>query len=234
MISWRRGAFEVRSDGTKCLKGRVWLPLFGGLRDLIMLESHKSKCSIHPGSDRMYHDLRKLYWWPNMKADIATYRITMDFIIKLPRTPSGYDSTWVIVDQLTKSAHFISMNEKFKMERLTQLYLKEIVCRHGVPVSIISDRDPRFASSVSFWRSLQNLWGQIGYEPAYHPETDCTPPKNVRSAKCSGSVDQDIQSIRIGALMSMGRVSETRLRRRRVKQSEEIDIEFKTVNEYSI
>ncbi|GJU83207.1 putative reverse transcriptase domain-containing protein [Tanacetum coccineum] len=116
--------FEVRSDGTKCLKGRVWLPLFGGLRGLIMLESHKSKYSIHPGSDKMYHDLRKLYWWPNMKADIATYvskcltcakvkaehqkpsgllqqpeipvwkweRITMDFITKLPRTSSGYDS----------------------------------------------------------------------------------------------------------------------------------------------
>ncbi|GJY42575.1 putative reverse transcriptase domain-containing protein, partial [Tanacetum coccineum] len=65
--------FEVRSDGTKCLKGRVWLPLFGGLMDLIILESHKSKYSIHPGSDKMYHDLKKLYWWPNMKADIATY-----------------------------------------------------------------------------------------------------------------------------------------------------------------
>ncbi|GJU73207.1 putative reverse transcriptase domain-containing protein [Tanacetum coccineum] len=65
--------FEVRSDGTKCLKERVWLPLFGGLRGLIMSESHKSKYSIHPGSDKMYHDLRKLYWWPNMKADIATY-----------------------------------------------------------------------------------------------------------------------------------------------------------------
>nr|GEX59568.1 retrotransposon protein, putative, Ty3-gypsy subclass [Tanacetum cinerariifolium] len=113
--------FEVRSDGTKCQKGRVWLPIFGGLRDLIMLESHKSKYSIHPGSDKMYHDLKKLYWWPNMKDDIATYvskcltcakvkaehqkpsgllqqpeihvrkweRITMDFITKLPRTPSG-------------------------------------------------------------------------------------------------------------------------------------------------
>ncbi|GJR01504.1 putative reverse transcriptase domain-containing protein [Tanacetum coccineum] len=65
--------FEVRPDGMKCLKGRVWLPLFGGLKGLIMLESHKSKYSIHPGSDKMYHDLRKLYWWPNMKADIATY-----------------------------------------------------------------------------------------------------------------------------------------------------------------
>nr|GFB23639.1 putative reverse transcriptase domain-containing protein [Tanacetum cinerariifolium] len=171
--------FEVRSDGTKCLKGRVWLLLFRGLRDLIMLESHKSKYSIHPGSDKMYHDLKKLYWWPNMKADIATYfskclacakvkaehqkpsgllqqpeilawkwvRITMDFITKLPRTPSRYDSIWVIVDRLTKSAHFILVNEKFKMERLTRLYFKEIVCRHGVPMSIISDRDPRFTSN---------------------------------------------------------------------------------------
>nr|GEW93346.1 putative reverse transcriptase domain-containing protein [Tanacetum cinerariifolium] len=65
--------FEVRADGTKCLRGRVWLPLFGGLRDLIMLESHKSKYSIHTGSDKMYPDLKKLYRWPNMKADIVTY-----------------------------------------------------------------------------------------------------------------------------------------------------------------
>ncbi|GKD00663.1 putative reverse transcriptase domain-containing protein [Tanacetum coccineum] len=117
-----------------------------------MLESHKSKYSIHPGLDKMYHDLRKLYRWPNMKANIATYvskcltcakvkaehqkpsrllqqpkipvwkweRITMDFITKLPRTSSGYDSIWVIVDRLTKSAHFILMNEKYKMERLTR------------------------------------------------------------------------------------------------------------------
>nr|GFB10606.1 putative reverse transcriptase domain-containing protein [Tanacetum cinerariifolium] len=65
--------FEVRPDGTNCLLGQVWLQLFRGLRDLIMLESHKYKYSIHPGSDKMYHDLKKLYWWPNMKADIATY-----------------------------------------------------------------------------------------------------------------------------------------------------------------
>nr|GEV60910.1 putative reverse transcriptase domain-containing protein [Tanacetum cinerariifolium] len=65
--------FEVRADVIKYLRGRVWLPSFGGLRDLIMMESYKSKYSIHPGSDKMYHDLKKLYWWPNMKVDIATY-----------------------------------------------------------------------------------------------------------------------------------------------------------------
>ncbi|GJR85931.1 putative reverse transcriptase domain-containing protein [Tanacetum coccineum] len=66
-------AFEIRPDGTRCIKNRSWLPLFGNLRDLIMHESHKSKYSIHPGSDKMYQDLKKLYWWPNMKAIIAEY-----------------------------------------------------------------------------------------------------------------------------------------------------------------
>ncbi|GKC72013.1 putative reverse transcriptase domain-containing protein, partial [Tanacetum coccineum] len=64
--------FEIHSDGTQCFEGRIWLPSFRGLRDLIMHESHKSKYSIHPGSDKMYHDLKKLYWWPNMIAEIAT------------------------------------------------------------------------------------------------------------------------------------------------------------------
>ncbi|GKD58964.1 putative reverse transcriptase domain-containing protein [Tanacetum coccineum] len=65
--------FEIRPDGTRCIKNQSWLPLFGGLRDLILHESHKSKYSIHPGSDKMYQDLKKLYWWPNMKAIIAEY-----------------------------------------------------------------------------------------------------------------------------------------------------------------
>nr|GEW34475.1 reverse transcriptase domain-containing protein [Tanacetum cinerariifolium] len=66
-------AFKVRPDGTRCIRNQCWLPLFGNLRDLIMHESHKSKYSIYPGSDKMYHDLKKLYWWPNMKAIISEY-----------------------------------------------------------------------------------------------------------------------------------------------------------------
>ncbi|GKD85386.1 putative reverse transcriptase domain-containing protein, partial [Tanacetum coccineum] len=65
--------FEIRSDRIRYFDKRIWLPLFGGLWDLIMHESHKSKYLIHPGCDKMYQDLKKLYWWPNMKADIATY-----------------------------------------------------------------------------------------------------------------------------------------------------------------
>ncbi|GKB07542.1 putative reverse transcriptase domain-containing protein [Tanacetum coccineum] len=65
--------FLICSDGTQCFEGRIWLSLFGGLRDLIMHESHKSKYSIHPGLNKMYQDLKKLYWWPNMKAEITTY-----------------------------------------------------------------------------------------------------------------------------------------------------------------
>ncbi|GJZ18173.1 putative reverse transcriptase domain-containing protein [Tanacetum coccineum] len=69
----RTEKLEPRTDGTLCLNGRSWLPCYDDLRTVIMHESHKSKYSIHPGSEKMYQDVKKLYWWPNMKADIATY-----------------------------------------------------------------------------------------------------------------------------------------------------------------
>ncbi|GJZ01968.1 putative reverse transcriptase domain-containing protein [Tanacetum coccineum] len=175
----REQKLEPRADGTLCLNGRSWLPCYGDLRTVIMHESHKSKYSIHPGSDKMYQDMKKLYWWPNMKADIATYvnkcltcakvkaehqrpsgllvqpkipewkwdNITMDFVTKLPKTSQGYDTIWVIVDRLTKSAIFTPMRETDPLDKLARLYLKEVVTRHGIPVSIICDRDPRFASN---------------------------------------------------------------------------------------
>ncbi|GKD30375.1 putative reverse transcriptase domain-containing protein [Tanacetum coccineum] len=69
----RKAKLESRADGTLCIKNRSWLPCFGDLRTLIMHESHKSKYFVHPGSDKMYQDMKKLYWWPNIKTDIATY-----------------------------------------------------------------------------------------------------------------------------------------------------------------
>ncbi|GJU92649.1 putative reverse transcriptase domain-containing protein [Tanacetum coccineum] len=97
--------------------------------------------------------------------------ITMDFIMKLPRTSSGHDAIWVIVDRLTKSAYFLAIHEDYKMERLARLYINEIIARHGVPVSIISDRDSNFTSR--FWKSLQKALGtQLNLSTAYHPRTD--------------------------------------------------------------
>ncbi|GJY42964.1 putative reverse transcriptase domain-containing protein, partial [Tanacetum coccineum] len=177
--------FEFRLDRTCCFGKRVWLPRFGGLRDLIMHESHKSKYSIHPGSDKMYQDLKQLYWWPNMKPEIPVWkweRITMDFVFGLSRTPSGYDSIWVIVDRLTKSAHFLPIKKTDSMEKLTRLYLKEIMCRHGVPISIISDRDSHF--TFRFWRSLQKaLWTKLDMSTAYHPQTDGQSERTIQTFK---------------------------------------------------
>nr|GFC05704.1 putative reverse transcriptase domain-containing protein [Tanacetum cinerariifolium] len=124
----RKEKLEPRADGTLCLNGRRWLPCYG--------------------------DLQTLYWWPNMKADIATQpeipewkwdNITMDFVTKLPKSSQGYDTIWVIVDRLTKSAIFTPIRETDLMDKLARIYLKEVITRHGIHVSIISDRDPRFA-----------------------------------------------------------------------------------------
>ncbi|GKC62882.1 putative reverse transcriptase domain-containing protein [Tanacetum coccineum] len=86
--------FEFFPDGTRCFRNRVWLPRFSGLRDLVMHESHKSKYSIHPGSDKMYQDLKLLYWWPNMKADIATYEVDINKKTKNEATITKLITEW--------------------------------------------------------------------------------------------------------------------------------------------
>nr|GFA84095.1 reverse transcriptase domain-containing protein [Tanacetum cinerariifolium] len=139
---------------------------------------------------------RRLYWWPNVKANIATYvsqcltcakvtaehlkpsgllqqlkipkwkweNVTMDFVTRVPKTPSGYDSIWVIVDRLTKLAYFLPKKKTDSIKKLAELYLKEIVCRHGVLVSVISDRDSLFTSrdSIGFKYRLppRNGWAK--------------------------------------------------------------------------
>ncbi|GJT30541.1 putative reverse transcriptase domain-containing protein [Tanacetum coccineum] len=164
----RKEKVEPRADGTLCFNGRSWLPCYSDLRTMIMHEPHKSKYSIHPGSDKMYQDMKKLYWWPNMKADIATY------------VSKCLTCAKVIVDRLTKSAIFVPMRETDPLDKLARMYLKEVVTRHGIPVSIICDRDPRFASN--FWKSLQNALGtNLDMSTAYHPQTDGQSKRTIQT-----------------------------------------------------
>ncbi|GJW09121.1 putative reverse transcriptase domain-containing protein [Tanacetum coccineum] len=185
---------EQRSDGTLYYLDRIWVPLKGDVRTQIMNEAHKSKYSIHLGVDKMYYDLRDRYWWPGMKKDIAEYVSRCLTCLKVKarhQRPSGLlqqPEIPVIVDLLTKSAHFLPMREDYKIERLARLYLKEIVARHGVPISIISDRDSRFTSR--FWQSMQEALGtrldirswdvhlplvEFSYNNSYHASVRCAP-----------------------------------------------------------
>ncbi|GJR23238.1 putative reverse transcriptase domain-containing protein [Tanacetum coccineum] len=203
---------EKRDDGSLYFLDRIWVPLVGDVRITIMDEAHKSKYSVHPGADKMYYDLRDMYWWPGMKRDIATYvskcltcskvkaehqrpsgllqqpeipewkwdKITMDFITKLPRSKNGHDTIWVIVDRLTKSAHFLAIREDYSTERLARIYIDEIVARHGVPVSIISDRDGRFTSRC--WQTVQKALGtRLDMSTAYHPQTDGQSERTIQT-----------------------------------------------------
>nr|GEU97508.1 putative reverse transcriptase domain-containing protein [Tanacetum cinerariifolium] len=176
---------EPRVDGTLCLNGKSWLPCYGDLRSVIMHESHKSKYSIHLGSEKMYQDMKKLYRWPNMKAGIATYvnkcltcakvkaehkrpsgllvqpaipvwkrdNITIDFITKLPKSSQGFDTIWVIVDRLTKSAHFLPIRENDPMDKLARLYLDRI----------------------------KALDTNLDMSTAYHPETDGQSKRTIQT-----------------------------------------------------
>ncbi|GJZ21827.1 putative reverse transcriptase domain-containing protein [Tanacetum coccineum] len=104
----------------------------------------------------------------------------MDFVTKLPRTSSGHDIIWVIMDRLTKSAHFLPMREDYKMDRLARLYLNKIVARHGVPISIISDRDSCFTSR--FWQSMQEALGtKLDMSTTYRLQTDGQSERTIQT-----------------------------------------------------
>ncbi|XP_075078500.1 uncharacterized protein LOC142164566 [Nicotiana tabacum] len=179
--------------------GRWCVPNVGELRKQIMTEMHQSRYSVHPGSTKMYHDLRQLYWWNDMKKDIATFvaqcpncqqvksehqkpggllqnieipawkweSINMDFITGLPNSRRKFNSIWVIVDRLTKSAHFLPVRTTYSAEDYASLYIKEIVRLHGVPFSIIFDRGAQF--TANFWRSPIG-WFDVGETKLLGPE----------------------------------------------------------------
>ncbi|GKD63056.1 putative reverse transcriptase domain-containing protein [Tanacetum coccineum] len=176
----------------------------------------------------MYQDMKKLYWRPNKKDDIATYvskcltcakvkaehqrpsgllvqpeipqwkwdNITIDFVTKLPKSLQGYDTIWVIVDRLTKS---IPMRETDPMEKLARIYLKEVVTRHGIPVLIIYDRDPRtiqtlkdmlHACVINFGKGWVNHLPlvEFSYNNSYHTSIKAAPFEALYGQKCRSPV----------------------------------------------
>ncbi|GJU20805.1 putative reverse transcriptase domain-containing protein, partial [Tanacetum coccineum] len=192
---------EPRADGVLCLNGKSWLPCYGDLRSVIMHESHKSKYSIHPGSDKMYQDMKKLYWWRNMKADIATYVSKFLTCAKLPKSSHGFDTIWVIVDRLTKSAHFLPIRKNDPLDKLARLYLNRIVARHGIPVSIICDRDESERTIQTLEDMLRAYVIDFGkgwvkhlplaeflYNNSYHASINVAPYEALYGRKCRSPV----------------------------------------------
>ena len=104
----------------------------------------------------------------------------MDFVTGFQRTQRQHDAIWLIVDRLTKSAHFLPINVEDSLEKLAQLYVDEIVRLHGVPVSIVSDRDPRFTSR--FWPSLEAALGtRLHFSTTFHPQTDGQSERTIQT-----------------------------------------------------
>ena len=205
-------SFALGDDGILRYQNRLCVPDVDDLRTKIVTEAHGSRYSIHPGSTKMYHDLKQIYWWDGMKKDIADYvakcpncqqvkaehlkpggltqiievptwkweAINMDFVVGLPRTRRQHDSIWVIVDRLTKSAHFIPVKSTYRAEDYARLYIDEIVRWHGIPLSIISDRGAQFTSH--FWRSFQKSLGtQVKLSTAFHPQTDGQAERTIQT-----------------------------------------------------
>jgi hypothetical protein len=195
--------FRLDEDGTLWFGKRICVPEIKAIRDAILREAHESAYSIHPGSTKMYQDLKEKYWWVGMKKEVAEYvaicdicqrvkaehqrpagllqpmkipewkweEVGMDFIVGLPRTKSGYDSIWVIVDRLTKVAHFLPVKTTYRGPTLAELYMERIVCLHGVPKKIVSDRGTQFTSH--FWEQVHTSLGtKLNFSTAYHPQTD--------------------------------------------------------------
>jgi hypothetical protein len=195
--------FRQDSKGILWFGDRLVVPKNPELRKKILDEAHLSKFSMHPGSNKMYHDFRSLYWWTRMNREIAKYisecdtcqsinashlkvagtleplpipswkweNICMDFIVGLPNTSRHHDSIWVIVDRLTKTAHFLPVHTTHKTKKYAEIYVDQIVRLHGIPKTIVSDRGALFVAR--FWEQLQESLGTRAIRSsAYHPQTD--------------------------------------------------------------
>jgi hypothetical protein len=198
----RPSEFRLGDFNSLWFYNRICVPDIPEIKQLILKEAHETLYSIHPGSTKMYMDLKELFWWNNMKREIAKFvsechtcqrvkaeyqspdglmqpldipewkweEIGMDFITGLPLTPKKKDMIWVIVDRLTKSAHFLAVNQKDSGEKLVNLYVQEIMSKHGVPKTIVSDRGSVF--TLAFWKQLHEALGsRLDFSTAYHPQT---------------------------------------------------------------
>ncbi|KAG8480932.1 hypothetical protein CXB51_025599 [Gossypium anomalum] len=202
-VSNMESEFQIDDDDCLRFRSRLYVPRNSELISMILNEAHYSRMSIHPGSTKMYNDLRRQFWWHGMKRDISDFvskcficqqvkaehqvpsgllqlimipewkwdRVTMDFVSGLPLSASKKDAIWVVVDRLTKSTHFIPVRTDYSLDKLAELYVSQIVRLHEVPISIVSDRDPRFTSR--FWKKLQEALGsKLHFTTAFHPQTD--------------------------------------------------------------
>jgi hypothetical protein len=195
--------FRQDKNGVLWFESRIVVSKNHELQKQILDEAHLSKFSIHPGSRKMYQNLRQNIWWTRMKREIAKYvsecdtcqrvkashlrvtgilqplpipswkwhNISMDFIVWLPKTSQKHDSISVIVDRLTKMAYFIPVHTTYTVKKYAKIYLDRIVCLHGVPKTIISNRHAQFAAR--FWEHLQaSLGTKLIRSSAYHPQTN--------------------------------------------------------------
>nr|AAD37020.1 putative retroelement pol polyprotein [Arabidopsis thaliana] len=205
--------YQTSNNGTIVVNGRVCVPNDRALKEEILREAHQSKFSIHPGSNKMYRDLKRYYHWVGMRKDVARWvakcptcqlvkaehqvpsgllqnlpisewkwdHITMDFVTRLPTgIKSKHNAVWVVVDRLTKSAHFMAISDKDGAEIIAEKYIDEIMRLHGIPVSIVSDRDTRFTSK--FWNAFQKALGtRVNLSTAYHPQTDGQSERTIQT-----------------------------------------------------
>jgi hypothetical protein len=202
MEAGKANCFRRDDQGVVWFNNCIVVPKNDEIRQQILDEAHLSRYSIHPGSTKMYHDLKHHYWWTKMKIEIARYLatcdtcrcvkaihmktagllqslpiptwkwedISMDFIVGLPRTAKGYHSIWVIIDRLTKIAHFIPVKVKYPVIAYAELYIARILNLHGVPKTIVLDHGPQFVSK--FWEELHKSLGtKLLHSSAYHPQT---------------------------------------------------------------
>ncbi|KAA0046570.1 pol protein [Cucumis melo var. makuwa] len=174
MVETEQGEdFSISSDDGLMFEGRLCVPEDSAVKTELLTEAHSSPFTMHPGSTKMYQDLRSVYWWRGMKRDVADFvsRCLVCQQVKAPRQhPAGLLQP-LSVPGLTKSAHFVPGKSTYTASKWGQLYMTEIVRLHGVPVSIISDRDARFTSK--FWKGLQlALDTRLDFSTTFHPQTD--------------------------------------------------------------